>query len=193
MYVIKWWRREETFGIPHASSLLHHFITYIVLNRETCVFHTRFTLDGPLHWNVWHHQLSFETSFVLPIGTLPFLFSCWPMGGMKLIWYDIWWCHPSQCNWSLRVCFHSSIRWHVKQRDWFKVISVHSCSLILIFSFNNIRHSWVSPSCFWVWSSNQELSSIPPKGLHGNDAKSSQICHLLTVSAVSWVGRETRI
>ena len=40
MYVVKWWRREETFGIPHVSSLLHHFITYIVVKHDTCFKHT---------------------------------------------------------------------------------------------------------------------------------------------------------
>ena len=47
MYVVKWWRREETFGIPHVSSLLHHFITYIVVKHDTCFKHTRFSLDKP--------------------------------------------------------------------------------------------------------------------------------------------------
>ena len=42
MYVIKWWRREETCDIPHLSSLLHHFITYIVVTHETHFKHTPF-------------------------------------------------------------------------------------------------------------------------------------------------------
>ena len=51
-----------------------------------------------LHWNVWHQQMSFEISFMPPIGTLSFLFFCWAMGGMKLISNDIWWRHMFQCN-----------------------------------------------------------------------------------------------
>ena len=50
MYVIKRWRREETFGIPHVSSLLHHFTTYIVVKDETRFKHTRFELDKPLSY-----------------------------------------------------------------------------------------------------------------------------------------------
>ena len=45
MYVIKWWRREETCGMWDVSSLLHHFITYIVVTHETRFKHTRFGLD----------------------------------------------------------------------------------------------------------------------------------------------------
>ena len=47
MYVLKWWRREGRRNIPHVSSLLHHFITYIVVTHETRFKHTRFGLDGP--------------------------------------------------------------------------------------------------------------------------------------------------
>ena len=47
MYVIKWWRREERCGMFLLPSLLHHFITYIVVTHETRVKHTRFTVDGP--------------------------------------------------------------------------------------------------------------------------------------------------
>ena len=38
----------ETSGMPHVSSACHHFTTYIVVKRDTCVNDTRFTVDGPL-------------------------------------------------------------------------------------------------------------------------------------------------
>ena len=51
-----------------------------------------------LHWNMWRHQMSFEICFMPPIGTLSFLFFCFPTRGMKLISNDIWWRHTFQCN-----------------------------------------------------------------------------------------------
>ena len=45
------------FGIPHVSSLLHHFITYIVVKHDTCFKHTRFGLDKPLQsTKLWQKQ-----------------------------------------------------------------------------------------------------------------------------------------
>ena len=36
-----------------------------------------------MHFDVWHHQMSFEKFLMLPIGTLSFLFLCQPMGSIK--------------------------------------------------------------------------------------------------------------
>ena len=85
-----------------VSRACHHFTTYIVVKRDICVNDTRFGVDGPLHWNVWRHQMSFEISFMPPIGILFFLFSFYPVGSMKLISNDMLTPHI-QCNWVLRT------------------------------------------------------------------------------------------
>ena len=47
MYV-KWWHALETSGMPHLSSACHHFTTYIVVKRDTCINDTHFNVDKPL-------------------------------------------------------------------------------------------------------------------------------------------------
>ena len=62
MYVLKWWRREETCGIPHVLT------TYIVLNRDTRFKHTRFELDGPLSKLTLNMPIPlFSLSFFVPL------------------------------------------------------------------------------------------------------------------------------
>ena len=47
MYVVKWWHALETCGMPLVSSGCHHFTTYTVVKRDTCVNDICFTVDGP--------------------------------------------------------------------------------------------------------------------------------------------------
>ena len=62
-------RREEACGMPNVSSLLHHFITYIVLNRDTCVFHCVLYSRRPLthlymeKYSLWKPAILTESSW----------------------------------------------------------------------------------------------------------------------------------
>ena len=57
MHVVKWWRREETCGIPHASSLLHHFITYSV---SWHAWSLKIALKWPEGTSFWYIGLAFK-------------------------------------------------------------------------------------------------------------------------------------
>ena len=45
MYVVKWWHLFHLFQTTHVSSACHHFTTYIVVKRDTCVNDTSFGVN----------------------------------------------------------------------------------------------------------------------------------------------------
>ena len=61
MYVVKWW---HLFQMTLVSSARHHFTTYIVVKRDTCVNDTRFGVDGPFQWDAWNFfQMTFDATY----------------------------------------------------------------------------------------------------------------------------------
>ena len=62
-----------------------------------------FRVRAWLHWNVWHHQMSFETFFMLPIGIHSFFFSVSQWEASKMFQATSDAIHIFQCNQSLAL------------------------------------------------------------------------------------------
>ena len=104
----------------------------------------------------WRRRMSFEISFMPPIGTLSFLFFCYPMGVMKLISNDMLWRHTFHCNQALTQCMA-------------KILWIYEVSYVEeIFSYiseeNSINRLWCQSKVLnseFVWHPNVKISAKP--------------------------------